>query len=89
MNQEQKNHTLKLIEKKELEINLLLTEGHIPTQEGKKILNECKKLRKEVDNTDFNYLLVMLKYPEVFIRHKFLYHPDHKKEMQEITGLLK
>jgi hypothetical protein len=89
MNQEQKNHTLKLIEKKELEINLLLTEGHIPTQEGKKLLNECKKLRKEVDNKDFNYVLVMVKYPELFISHKFLYHPDHKKEMQEIIALLK
>lgn len=89
MNQEQKDHTLKLIEEKELEINLLLTEGHIPTQAGKKVLNLCKKLRKEIENPDFESFMVFVKYAELFISHKFIYHPDNREIMLEIAAELK
>lgn len=89
MNQEQKDHTLKLIEKKELEINLLLTEGHMPASQAKKVLNLCKKLRKEMENTDFHYAAVLSKYAELCINHKFLYHPDNRKKVLELAALLK
>jgi len=86
MTNEQK--TRKLIKNKLQEITLLKKEGYMPEKDFNKVCNMCIKLRNEIVKRDFNFQTINRKYAELFISHKFLYHPDHYGDMLDLMKKL-
>jgi len=80
-----KERTIKLITDKKNEIKDLVENGYMPEREGKKVIRMCNKLEKELEDPNFNFTSILLRYSELVISHRFLYHPDNSEALLKMA----
>ena len=66
----------------------LVQEGHMPEQEGRKMVVSFKQVRNKIRMGQYDIQRLPKEHPDLFISQTMLYHPDNYDVMNNLIEML-